>query len=85
MATKVRCQMTGDWVRYRGQTQKWLLLHFHGADAEIDLSSHGPPEFSEWRWMKLQDLPHAVVDFKQGVYHAVASHFGPRINHLCNK
>lgn len=81
-ATKVRCHLTGQWVRYRGQTQKWHLLHFHGSDEEIDITCHGSPEFSEWRWMRLEELPHSVVDFKRGVYQAVAGHFGPHVQRL---
>lgn len=67
------------WFRYRGQTQKWLLMEFTGVDEEIDLSCHGTPEFSEWRWMPLEELPSNVVHFKKDVYEAVARHFGPRI------
>ena len=81
--TKVRAHVTGEWVRYRGQTQKWVLLRFTGSDAEIDIACpHGTPEFSEWRWMHLEELPAAVVDFKRGVYESVASHFVPRIRRL---
>jgi putative (di)nucleoside polyphosphate hydrolase len=79
--TKTRATLTGPWLRFRGQTQKWFLLEFHGADGEVDLMGcHGSPEFSEWQWMPLNDLPHRVVEFKQAVYHEVARHFGPRIN-----
>jgi putative (di)nucleoside polyphosphate hydrolase len=78
--TKVRADIgSSTWVRYRGQTQKWLLLEFTGSDREVDLSCHGAPEFSEWRWMSLEDLPASVVDFKRGVYESVARHFCPRI------
>jgi len=83
--TKVRAQLPGQWVRYRGQTQKWLLLEFLGNDSEIDLSCNGSPEFSEWRWMALEDLPKSVVDFKRDVYEAVAYHFCPRIHHLVGR
>lgn len=82
MATKVRCHATGNIVRYRGQTQKWLLMHFHGSDDEIDISCHGHPEFSEWRWMRLEELPHSVVEFKKGVYQAVAEHFTPLVQRM---
>lgn len=80
--TKARCGWTGQLVKYRGQTQKWILLHFHGHDDEIDISCHGVPEFSEWRWMALEELPASVVDFKRGVYQAVAGHFGPIVRRL---
>ena len=66
-------------MRYRGQTQKWYLVEFQGSDAEIDLSCHGEPEFSEYSWMPLEQLPASVVGFKQAVYHHVAHHFGPVI------
>jgi putative (di)nucleoside polyphosphate hydrolase len=77
--TTVRTSLDGQWVRYRGQTQKWMLLQFEGADAEVDLCCAGHPEFSEWRWMPLHELPAAVVGFKRGVYEAVARQFCPRI------
>jgi len=80
--TKVRGHITGQWVRYRGQTQKWVLLQFTGHDAEIDIESTGHPEFSEWKWMPLEDLPESVVDFKRGVYKSVAQHFRPHILRL---
>jgi putative (di)nucleoside polyphosphate hydrolase len=81
-ATKVKCDVTGQVIRYRGQTQKWMLLHFTGSDDEIDITCHGVPEFSEYRWMKLEDLPHSVVDFKKEVYTSVARHFVPQIRRL---
>lgn len=79
--TKVKAD-DSSWIRYRGQTQKWLLLHFHGDDGEIDISCHGTPEFSEWKWVRLQELPDNVVEFKKGVYQEVARHFCPRIDIL---
>jgi putative (di)nucleoside polyphosphate hydrolase len=84
--TKVRCDITGQVIRYRGQTQKWMLLHFFGDDKEIDISGGGgAPEFSEWRWLSLEELPHSVVDFKKGVYQSVARHFSPQITRLYGK
>ncbi len=80
--TKVKCDTTGEVINYRGQTQKWMLLHFTGNDDEIDISCHGVPEFSEFRWMRLEELPHSVVEFKKGVYEAVAGHFVPQIRRL---
>lgn len=67
------------WHRYKGQTQKWLLLEFMGCDEDIDLSCHGVPEFVEWQWMRLEELPRSVVHFKREVYEHVARHFAPRI------
>ena len=80
--TKVKVKGTSGetcWHRYKGQTQKWLLLEFMGCDEDIDLSCHGVPEFVEWRWMRLEELPRSVVHFKREVYEHVARHFVPRI------
>ncbi len=106
--TEVRSQMSGTWLRFRGQTQKWycgtqcncaihhyarptqspcfqhnnirFLAHFFGDDSEIDLSHGGKPEFTEYTWLPIEQLPHEVVDFKQGVYAQVAKEFKPRID-----
>lgn len=80
--TKVKSHLGDGYLRYRGQTQKWLLMEFEGDDDEIDLTCHGSPEFSEWRWMPLNELPEKVVDFKRDVYRRVLYHFEPRIECL---
>lgn len=77
--TEVRHHLTGDWTRYRGQTQKWFLVHFLGDDSEVDLMHGGKPEFRDWCWMPLERLPRETVAFKQDVYARVAEEFGPRI------
>ncbi|BDA48608.1 RNA pyrophosphohydrolase [Coccomyxa sp. Obi] len=77
--TDIKSGMTGSWIRYRGQTQKWCLMYFYGDESEIDLEKYGEREFSEWRWMPLEELPLEVVDFKRQVYKKVAERFGPII------
>jgi putative (di)nucleoside polyphosphate hydrolase len=66
--------------RYRGQTQKWFALRFEGEDSEIDVAHPGggkhKPEFSAWRWEKLERLPDLVISFKRNVYREVVSAFG---------
>ena len=72
--------------RYRGQKQKWFALRFTGKDGDIDVLRPGggkhKPEFSEWRWEKLERLPELIVPFKRKVYEAVVETFrdipGPR-------
>ena len=61
-------------ARYRGQRQRWFALRFAGDDGDIDLDAHHP-EFAEWRWMKLADLPHSVIGFKRDIYVQVAATF----------
>lgn len=60
--------------RYRGQRQKWFGLRFTGTDADIDIVTKHP-EFCEWRWMELAELPRFIVPFKRAVYDAVAAEF----------
>ncbi|VAW14799.1 Adenosine (5')-pentaphospho-(5'')-adenosine pyrophosphohydrolase [hydrothermal vent metagenome] len=58
--------------KYRGQRQMWYAMLFTGNEDEIDLAAPGDgghkPEFSEWRWEKLDNLPDLVVEFKRDVY-----------------
>jgi putative (di)nucleoside polyphosphate hydrolase len=64
--------------KYRGQTQKWYALRFTGPDSEIDIEHPAgghEPEFVEWRWEKLQNLPALVVPFKRKVYERVVAEF----------
>jgi putative (di)nucleoside polyphosphate hydrolase len=61
--------------KYRGQSQKWFALRFTGTDADIALDRDAHPEFSDWRWADLADLPAMVVAFKRPVYEAVAAEF----------
>jgi len=65
--------------RYRGQTQKWFALRFTGPDSEIDVLHPGggkhKPEFSDWRWERLERLPDLIVPFKRTVYEQVVAGF----------
>jgi len=61
-----------DW---RGQRQRWFAYRFHGKPSDIDLQSHGPQEFSEWKWHPLVNAPALIVPFKRDVYDRVTSEF----------
>jgi len=66
--------------RYRGQTQKWYALRFTGDDSEIDVVAPAgghEPEFSEWRWEPMRNLPDLVIPFKRRVYERVVAEFAP--------
>ena len=54
--------------RYRGQKQKWYAMRYLGQDSDIDLNTHKHPEFSEWRWAEMQQLPDLIVPFKRDLY-----------------
>ncbi|MBR9763761.1 MAG: RNA pyrophosphohydrolase [Rhodobacteraceae bacterium] len=64
--------------RFRGQEQKWVLMRFHGTDADVNIET-AHPEFSEWRWMPPQDLVENIVPFKRAVYARVLELLGDRI------
>ena len=64
--------------RYRGQKQKWYALRFTGKESEIDV--HHPagghdPEFVEWRWVAMRQLPELVIPFKRSTYERVVKEF----------
>ena len=53
--------------KFRGQKQKWYILRFTGADKEINVKTKNP-EFIDWKWIKIEELPQSIVDFKKKVY-----------------
>ena len=53
--------------KYRGQKQKWFIARFLGSDSEVNLNTK-KPEFIEWKWLEINDLPEVIVDFKKNVY-----------------
>lgn len=61
--------------KYRGQEQRWFALRFIGSDADIDLASHGKPEFDAWRWSDFEDLPRLAVSFKRALYRDLVEEF----------
>jgi len=60
--------------KYRGQTQKWVLMRLDAGDDVIDLT-HEDVEFSDWRWMTGQDLLALIVPFKRDIYERVLTEF----------
>ncbi len=65
--------------KYRGQTQRWFAFRFEGDESEIDILSPGggahKPEFSHWKWERLERLPDLIVPFKRPVYEKVVEAF----------
>jgi len=64
--------------KYRGQKQKWYALRFTGEDREINVTSPAgghDPEFIDWRWVEMRDLPDLVVPFKRQTYERVVREF----------
>lgn len=61
--------------QYRGQKQKWYALRFTGEESEINLQTEHP-EFSEYRWAELRELPDVIVPFKRELYQRIVDLFG---------
>lgn len=63
---------------YRGQKQKWFLIKFEGSDEDININT-SEPEFCEWRWVDVSELPNIIVPFKRKLYEEVIKEFGALI------
>lgn len=61
--------------RYRGQRLKWFALRFTGTDSDIDLAADDNPEFSDWKWVAIDDVPRLIIPFKRALYEAVVAEF----------
>lgn len=64
--------------RYRGQTQRWFLLQFHGKDSDICIETE-EPEFSAWTWMKPDEVLRRIVSFKADTYRQVLHGFADQL------
>ena len=60
---------------WKGQRQRWFAFRFRGDESKINLKSHGPQEFSEWRWEALSKTPELIVPFKRSVYERITIEF----------
>lgn len=69
--------------KYRGQEQKWFALRFTGNDSEIDVAAPGggeyKPEFTDWRWERIDNLSGLIVPFKRAVYDEVVAQLKPHV------
>ena len=65
--------------KFRGQKQKWFIVKFLGNDEEINLEKY-KPEFIEWKWLDIENLPSVIVDFKKKVYEKLL----PKIRNFIN-
>jgi|TARA_B100001741_G_C15976526_1_gene335836 putative (di)nucleoside polyphosphate hydrolase len=65
--------------KYKGQKQKWFIVRFIGEDNEINLNT-GRPEFIEWQWLNIEDLPTVIVPFKKKLYEELLPKIKSSIN-----
>ena len=60
--------------KYIGQTQKWFAFQFVGEDSDINVGTDDP-EFSEWKWTKIDSIVDNIVPFKKDVYSTILKEF----------
>tara|TARA_B100000963_G_scaffold313346_1_gene291229 strand:- start:7143 stop:7610 length:468 start_codon:yes stop_codon:yes gene_type:complete len=60
--------------KYRGQKQNWFLIKFLGPDSEVNINQKYP-EFNEWKWVNINELPNLIVPFKRKLYLSVIKEF----------
>ena len=60
--------------KYIGQTQKWFAFQFIGEDSDINVGTDDP-EFSEWKWAKIDSIVDNIVPFKRYVYSTILKEF----------
>ncbi len=60
--------------KYIGQKQNWFLIKFLGPDSEINLNQKYP-EFCQWKWADIDELPRLIVPFKKKMYLSVIQEF----------
>ena len=53
--------------KFKGQTQRWFIMRFVGNESEINIKTK-KPEFLDWKWITVEDLPKVAVKFKLDVY-----------------
>ena len=59
---------------YIGQTQKWFAFLFLGEDNDINVGTDNP-EFSEWKWTRMNSIVDSIVPFKRDVYEKILEEF----------
>jgi putative (di)nucleoside polyphosphate hydrolase len=66
--------------RYAGQEQTWVVARFDGQDSDINLTAGDvgiPAEFSQWKWVSLEDTVSLIVPFKREAYRRVIALIAP--------
>ncbi|EKR65262.1 RNA pyrophosphohydrolase family protein [Leptospira weilii str. 2006001853] len=64
--------------KYRGQIQKWFLIHWNGEINDCKLDIH-EREFETVRFIPIEKTLSTVVPFKKDVYYKIIEEFGPKI------
>ena len=65
--------------KFKGQIQKWFVMKFVGNESEININTK-KPEFLDWKWINLVDLPKIAVSFKLNVYKSLKEEVSKILN-----
>jgi putative (di)nucleoside polyphosphate hydrolase len=60
--------------QYQGQMQRWFAFRFLGSDDEINIATEHP-EFRDWKWVDLENIPAQTVEFKRSAYEEIRDGF----------
>jgi putative (di)nucleoside polyphosphate hydrolase len=60
--------------KFGGQTMKWYVMRFNGNENDINIET-AHPEFSEWKWTEISNIPDMIVPFKKDIYQKLADKF----------
>jgi putative (di)nucleoside polyphosphate hydrolase len=60
--------------KYIGQKQRWYLIEFLGDDKLININNENP-EFSEWKWVAIDEIIDNIVSFKRPLYLSIIDEF----------
>ena len=52
----------------------WFAMLFLGDDSDINIETE-KPEFHEWRWADIDELPELIVPFKRSLYEELVGEF----------
>ena len=69
--------------RYRGQKQMWFLMRLVADDTVVKIDGH-KPEFAQWRWGDLDDLPGMIVPFKRPIYKTLIKEFSAYVQAIAS-
>jgi len=60
--------------KYLGQKQRWYLAEFIADESKINVATEDP-EFSEWKWIDVNNIIDVIVGFKRKLYKDVIKEF----------
>ena len=68
--------------RYLGQKQKWFVVKFNGNEKKDINLNISKAEFSDWKWVNLNELENLIVPFKKEMYKKILKEFEYKIKEL---